>query len=69
MTAHAFDVDTSSTLELTVHVRAHPAPGWLACRARTRYVMRGYHEEDFEMWDSTGALGAQSRQLAVLPAG
>lgn len=57
----------SSTLELTVHVRAHPAPGWLACRATTRYVIGGYHEEDFEIWDSAGTLVAQSRQLALLP--
>ena len=57
----------SSTLELSVHVRAHPAPGWLACRATTRYVINGYHEEDFEIWDSTGTLVAQSRQLALLP--
>jgi acyl-CoA thioesterase len=58
----------SATIELTVHLRAHPAPGWLACRARTRYVIDGYHEEDFEIWDSTGKLVAQSRQLALLPA-
>ena len=47
--------------------RAHPAPGWLACRVATRFVIGGYHEEDFEIWDSTGTLVAQSRQLALLP--
>jgi len=58
----------STTIQLTVHLRAHPAPGWLACRATTRFVSNGYHEEDFEVWDSAGNLVAQSRQLAlVLP--
>jgi hypothetical protein len=55
---------TSTTVQLTVHLRARPAPGWLACRAVTRYVAGGYHEEDFEVWDSAGTLVAQSRQLA-----
>ncbi len=58
----------STTIELTVHLRAHPAPGWLACKATTRHVIGGYHEEDFEIWDSHGKLVAQSRQLALLPA-
>jgi acyl-CoA thioesterase len=57
----------SATIQLTVHLRAHPAPGWLACRASTRHVAGGYHEEDFEIWDSGGVLVAQSRQLALLP--
>ena len=56
----------SSTVELTVHVRARPAPGWLACRVTTRFVIGGYHEEDFEIWDAEGKLVAQSRQLALL---
>ncbi len=56
----------STTIELTVHLRARPAPGWLACRAATRFVRGGYHEEDFEVWDSAGFLVAQSRQLALL---
>jgi len=57
---------TSATVQLTVHLRGHPAPGWLACRAAARFVSGGYHEEDFEVWDSAGTLVAQSRQLAVL---
>jgi acyl-CoA thioesterase len=57
---------SSTTIELTVHVRARPAPGWLACRASTRFVSGGYHEEDFEIWDSGGVLVAQSRQLALV---
>ncbi|HST49692.1 thioesterase family protein [Jatrophihabitans sp.] len=56
----------STTIELSVHVRARPAPGWLACRVSTRYLIEGYHEEDFEIWDSAGTLVAQSRQLALL---
>jgi acyl-CoA thioesterase len=58
----------SMTVELTVHLRRHPAPGWLACRASTKHISDGLHEEDFEIWDSTGQLVAQSRQLALLPA-
>jgi acyl-CoA thioesterase len=60
-------VPGSATIELTVHVRARPAPGWLACRAYTRHVVGGFHEEDFEIWDSQGTLVAQSRQFALLP--
>jgi len=56
----------STTIELTVHLRAKPAPGWLACRVATRHLSSGYHEEDFDIWDSTGTLVAQSRQLALI---
>jgi acyl-CoA thioesterase len=56
----------SSTLELTVHLRAQPAPGWLAYRAVTHHLGDGYHEEDAEVWDSAGRMVAQSRQLAVI---
>ena len=39
-------------------------------RAAARFVSGGYHEEDFEVWDSAGRLVAQSRQLAmILPLG
>jgi len=55
------------TLELTVHVRAHPAPGWLKVRHETRNLAAGMFEEDCEIWDSAGRLVAQSRQLALVP--
>ncbi|WP_367128147.1 thioesterase family protein [Saccharothrix sp. HUAS TT1] len=56
----------SATVELTVHIRARPAAGWLAARVTTRHLAGGYHEEDVELWDATGRLVAQSRQLALL---
>jgi hypothetical protein len=54
------------TLEMTVHFRAAPAPGPLRFRFSTRFAFGGHLEEDGELWDSTGQLVAQSRQLAVL---
>ena len=55
------------TIELGVHVRARPAPGWLQVRHATRNMAGGMFEEDCEVWDSTGRLVAQSRQLARQP--
>jgi Thioesterase-like superfamily len=55
------------TLELTAHVRARPAPGWLKLRHETRNLAGGMFEEDCEVWDSAGRLVAQSRQLARQP--
>jgi acyl-coenzyme A thioesterase PaaI-like protein len=60
-------VGWTPTVELTAHVRARPAPGWLRCVFTTRFVTGGYIEEDGEVWDDTGALVAQSRQLALVP--
>ena len=57
------------TLELTVHVRARPAPGWLRGVFTTRFISGGLLEEDGELWDSAGRMVAQSRQLALMPRG
>jgi acyl-CoA thioesterase len=55
------------TVELTAHVRARPAPGWLRCSFANRFVTGGFLEEDGEVWDAAGRLVAQSRQLALVP--
>ncbi len=55
------------TVELTVHVRGVPAPGPLRCAFRSRFIHDGLLDEEGEMWDSTGVLVAQSRQLALVP--
>ncbi len=52
------------TLELTVHVRARPAPGRLRARFTTRVVSQGYLEEDGVLWDAEDRVVAMSRQLA-----
>jgi acyl-CoA thioesterase len=52
------------TVELTVQVRAHPAPGPLQARLATRHMTQGVLEVDGEYWDSAGQLVAISRQTA-----
>ncbi|MDP3968607.1 MAG: thioesterase family protein [Nocardioides sp.] len=55
------------TLSLTASVRARPAPGWLFVTHATRTMASGLFEEDAEVWDSTGTLVAESRQIAMVP--
>ena len=65
----ALPVAWSPTVELTAHLRGIPEPGWLRCRFTTRFISGGMMEEDGEVWDVTGRLVAQSRQLALTPNG
>ncbi|NLU74935.1 thioesterase family protein [Streptomyces sp. HNM0575] len=63
----AFELGLSGwvpTVELTVHVRARPAPGPLRISVTTVNLAGGFLEEDVEIWDSAGRLVTQSRQLA-----
>jgi len=55
------------TIELTVQIRARPAPGYLAARFTTEAITDGYLEEDGQIWDAEGNLVALSRQLALMP--
>ncbi|NLD69428.1 MAG: thioesterase family protein [Limnobacter sp.] len=54
------------TLELTVHVRRRPVPGWILGRFETFDLSEGRLVEDGALWDSAGNLVAQSRQLAMI---
>ncbi len=55
------------TMEMTTHIRSFDVTGWLRCQFTTRFVTGGFLEEDGEVWDESGRLVAQSRQLALLP--
>jgi acyl-coenzyme A thioesterase PaaI-like protein len=55
------------TVELTVHLRGVPAAGPLRCAFRSRFIHDGLLDEEGEIWDSTGTLVAQSRQLSLTP--
>ncbi len=55
------------TVQLQVLVRAVPAPGWCLVESRAGEIVGGWIDEDYRIWDSTGRLVAQSRQLARAP--
>ncbi len=54
------------TIELTVHVRRRPAPGWLRGRFSTREIAGATLVEDGVLWDSTDRVVAHARQLAMV---
>lgn len=54
------------TVELTVHVRRRPAPGWVLGQFRAHDLRDGRLIEDGALWDNQGNLIVQSRQLALV---
>jgi acyl-CoA thioesterase len=52
------------TVQLTWHMRAVPVAGPLQVAARCRHVSGGWFDEEAEVWDASGRLVAQSRQIA-----
>jgi hypothetical protein len=53
------------TLELTVYVRALPAPGPLHVRQRARLLTETFVDQVCEIWDADDHLVAQATQLAA----
>lgn len=54
------------TVELTVHVRQRPAPGWIQARFECDDLVDGRMIETGTLWDATGRVVARSRQLGLL---
>jgi hypothetical protein len=62
-----FDIEFSGwvpTLELTVYIRALPAPGPVRVLQRAELIDAQRVDESCYIWDRTGRLVAQGRQLA-----
>ena len=54
------------TIELTVHVRKRPTPGWIRAQFNCEDLSGGRMIETGCLWDSSGQLVAQSRQLGLV---
>ncbi len=54
------------TVELTSHIRAEAAPGWIRAQITTENIRGGTMIENARLWDETNTLVAESRQLSML---
>lgn len=54
------------TIQLTTHLFALPAQGWVQASFRTRVQGGSFVDEDGDLWDAGGRLVATTRQLALL---
>ena len=66
--AHLGHRGWAPTVELSCLLRAQPKPGWLAFEAKASVVADAWFDEESTVWDSTGRVVAQSRQLALVAA-
>lgn len=57
----------SPTVQLTTYIRRKPAPGWQRVISSSQSIGSALFDEDHVVFDSTGAVVAQSRQLALSP--
>lgn len=57
------------TVELTVHVRRRPGPGWARARLECDDLHGGRMVESGTLWDASGAVVARSRQIGLLLGG
>ena len=57
------------TIELTVHLRRRPVAGWMLAQFWSHDLADGRVIEDGALWDSSGQLVLQSRQLALVRQG
>jgi hypothetical protein len=63
---HVSKFGWAPTVELTYLMRGVPAPGPVSFVAEASLISDGWFDELASVWDSTGRLVAQSRQLALL---
>lgn len=54
------------TVEMTSHIRAEAAPGWIRGEVITSNVRGGTLIEDVRLWDQNDVLVVEARQLALL---
>lgn len=54
------------TVEMTSHIRAEAAPGWIRAEVTTSNVRGGTLVEDVRLWDQNEVLVVEARQLALL---
>ena len=54
------------TVQLTTHLFARPAPGWIRATFRTRLMANGFLDQDGDLFDEAGTLVATTRQLGLI---